>query len=73
MRAPQFDNSYDRPAMTGLGRMLSEARQARGVTLEQAERDTRIVRRYLAALEQEDFGAFPAEVYARGFLRSYGS
>ena len=58
---------------TGLGQMLSEAREARGLTLEQVERDTRIVRRYLVALEQEDLDVFPAEVYARGFLRSYAS
>jgi cytoskeleton protein RodZ len=55
----------------GIGAMLTEAREARGITLEQAERDTRIARRYLIALEREDFAAFPAEVYARGFLRSY--
>lgn len=55
----------------GIGAMLTEAREARGITLEQAERETRIARRYLIALEQEDFAAFPAEVYARGFLRSY--
>jgi cytoskeleton protein RodZ len=58
---------------TGIGHMLVDAREARKITLEQAERDTRIVRRYLIALESEDFAAFPAEVYARGFLRSYGS
>lgn len=57
----------------GIGALLTEAREARGITLEQAERDTRIARRYLIALEQEDFAAFPAEVYARGFLRSYAS
>jgi len=55
----------------GIGAMLTEAREARGITLDQAERETRIQRRYLVALEQEDFAVFPAEVYARGFLRSY--
>jgi hypothetical protein len=59
--------------MGDIGRMLTEARTTRGVTLEQAERETRIVRRYLVALEAEDFAAFPAEVYARGFLRSYAA
>jgi transcriptional regulator with XRE-family HTH domain len=52
---------------------LREAREARGISLEQAERETRIIRRYLVALEAEDLDAFPAEVYARGFLRSYAS
>jgi hypothetical protein len=59
--------------MMGIGARLTEAREARGVTLEQAERETRIIRRYLTALEEEDFGVFPAEVYARGFLRSYSA
>jgi cytoskeleton protein RodZ len=51
--------------------MLQRARQARGLTLEEVERDIRISRRYLAALENENFGLLPAPVYARGFLRTY--
>src|SRR3990170_6808885 len=54
-----------------LGETLQRARQARGITVEDAERATRIPRRYLEALEQENFSILPAPVYARGFLRSY--
>ena len=57
--------------MNELGTRLVRAREARGLTLEDAERDTRISRRYLQALEAEQFEAIPAPVYARGFLRSY--
>jgi cytoskeletal protein RodZ len=57
--------------MAELGNTLSRARRARGITLEDAERDTHVSRRYLQALEIEDFNAFPAPVYARGFLRTY--
>lgn len=57
--------------MGELGRLLTQARLARGLTLEAAERETRIARRYLEALEREDFSALPAPVFARGFLRSY--
>lgn len=57
--------------MNELGTRLARAREARGLTLEDAERDTRISRRYLQALEAEQFEAIPAPVYARGFLRSY--
>src|SRR3990170_5082774 len=53
-----------------LGETLQRARQARGITVEDAERATRIPRRYLEALEQENFAILPAPVYARGFLRS---
>ena len=57
--------------MTGIGERLVRARETRGLTLEDAERDTRISRRYLQALESEQFEIIPAPVYARGFLRSY--
>lgn len=57
--------------MGELGSTLRRAREARGLTLEDAERDTRISRRYLQALENEEFDVIPAPVYARGFLRSY--
>ncbi len=57
--------------MGELGSLLTRAREARGLTLEDAERDTRISRRYLQALESEQFEVIPAPVYARGFLRSY--
>src|SRR5205809_6165744 len=57
--------------MAELGARLVRAREARGLTIEDAERDTRISRRYLQALEAEQFDAIPAPVYARGFLRSY--
>ncbi len=55
----------------GIGQQLVQAREVSGRTLEDAERDTRISRRYLQALEDEQFELIPAPVYARGFLRSY--
>lgn len=55
----------------GIGEALIRAREARGRTLDDAERDTRISRHYLQALEDERFDLTPAPVYARGFLRSY--
>ncbi len=54
-----------------LGETLRRARLTKGTTLEDAERVTRIPRKYLEALELENFGILPAPVYARGFLRSY--
>jgi cytoskeletal protein RodZ len=65
---------YEKPAGAaagGLGRILSEARIARGFTLEDVERETRIARRYLEALEREEFSVLPAPVYCRAFLRTY--
>lgn len=57
--------------MPELGEILIRAREERGLTLDDAERDTRIARRYLEALEAEAFDVIPAPVFARGFLRSY--
>ena len=58
-------------ASAALGRILSETRIARGLTLDEVERDTRISKRYLEALEREEFDALPAPVYCRAFLRTY--
>ena len=57
--------------MPDLGKTLSQARISRGLTLEDCERDTRISKRYLDALEREDWKIFPAPVYSRAFLRTY--
>ena len=53
-----------------LGPSLAAARLAR-LELRDAELDTRIRTRYLAALEDEDFDALPGDAYAAGFLRTY--
>jgi len=59
------------PRLAVLGRILSEARISRGLTLDDVERETRIARRYLEALEHDEFDALPAPVYCRAFLRTY--
>jgi cytoskeletal protein RodZ len=57
--------------MGSLGETLRQARLNRGASLADAERETRIRRKYLEALEAEDYGALPATVYTRGFIRTY--
>ncbi len=54
-----------------LGSDLREAREGRDLTLEQAEKGTRIRARYLEALEQGNYSALPSAVQTRGFLRNY--
>jgi cytoskeleton protein RodZ len=56
-----------------IGRGLREERERLGLSLRQAEADTRIRARYLAALEDEQFDELPGEAYVRGFLRSYAA
>lgn len=59
--------------MAALGDILREAREARGISLFEAERDTKIRAKYLAALEDDNLTLLPGPVYARGFLRNYAS
>lgn len=58
--------------MESLGDKLRTAREEKGYSHEQVGRDTNIARRYLEALEAEDFAKFPGEPYLLGFLRNYG-
>lgn len=60
-------------ATTGVGSALRKARQTRGVTIDEASRDTRIRPELLRALEAEEFDRLLGEVYVRGALRSYSS
>jgi cytoskeletal protein RodZ len=59
------------PAGDRLADRLVAAREARGVDLLRAERETKIRRQYLAAMERGAWDEVPAGVYARGFLRNY--
>src|SRR5207245_7588531 len=60
-------------AMFMLGPALRDARLRRGLELEEVEEQTRISRRYLRALEEENFELLPGDAYATAFLRSYAA
>jgi cytoskeletal protein RodZ len=55
-----------------LGDKLKSTREAKGLSFDYVGRETNIARRYLEALEAEDFAKFPGEPYLLGFLRNYG-
>ena len=57
--------------MSDLARRLRHAREARGITLEEAERATRIRRRFLEAIDVGDFARLPDGPPARGFIKIY--
>ncbi len=57
--------------MQSLGSYLSELRAARGVSLEELARITRVGQPYLKALESEAFERLPAPVFTKGFIRAY--
>jgi cytoskeleton protein RodZ len=54
-----------------LGSLLREARETKGLSLEQAQDKTRINARFLAALEEGQFQTLPTPVHVRGYLRNY--
>jgi cytoskeleton protein RodZ len=57
--------------MESIGEKLRLAREKNNYTIEQVARDTHVAKRFLKALEDEDFATFPGETYAMGFLRNY--
>ncbi|MCL6448506.1 MAG: DUF4115 domain-containing protein [Armatimonadetes bacterium] len=54
-----------------IGETFKQARKERGLSLEEIAEKTKIRRRYLEAIEEENFGLLPGRVYVKGFLRSY--
>src|SRR5262245_37290037 len=54
----------------GVGSALRRARELRGITLDQAARDTKLRADQLSAAEAEDFMDPGGEVYARAVLRT---
>lgn len=57
--------------MDELGAILREAREMKGLTLAEAQEETRINARYLEALEAGEYALLPSPVHTRGFLRNY--
>ena len=59
--------------MNGLGAALRRARESHGLSVEEVAESTHINSFYLESLEDERLDVFPADVYGRGFLRSYAA
>lgn len=59
------------PAGERLGDRFLAAREAKGVDLLRVERETKIRRPHLAAMERGAWDELPVPVYARGFVRNY--
>lgn len=57
--------------MESLGKILKEARLKANVSIGQISRETKITKKYLEALENEEYSIFPGETYLKGFLKSY--
>ena len=57
--------------VTGLGDRLKEARTAKGYTLDDLQTITKIQKRYLEGIENEEFGSMPGSYYVRAFIKQY--
>jgi cytoskeleton protein RodZ len=58
-------------SMSDLGVRLREARELKGITLQQAEEVTHIRGGLLRALEEGRYQGLPGDVYGRGLVRNY--
>jgi cytoskeleton protein RodZ len=57
--------------MSSLGLYLRGLREAKGMSLDDIARSTRVGRRHLEALESDTFTELPAPVFVKGFIRAY--
>lgn len=58
-------------ALNGFGETLRQARTQKNLTLEEAAKDTFILKRHLQALEEENYEALPQATFAKGFATNY--
>lgn len=56
-----------------VGTILREAREAKGYSLADVERETSIRSRYLEAVENDEYDKTPGEVFVKGIIRNYGN
>lgn len=54
-----------------LGEFFSETRKEKGISVDEIVRDTNIPKRYLEAIEADNFDIFPGETYSMGFIANY--
>ncbi|MFN2746296.1 MULTISPECIES: helix-turn-helix domain-containing protein [unclassified Bacillus (in: firmicutes)] len=57
--------------MTELGNRLKEAREEKGMSLDDLQAATKIQKRYLTALEEGNYDVIPGKFYVRAFIKQY--
>jgi cytoskeletal protein RodZ len=60
-------------ALATIGAQLRQAREAEGLSIDEAARATRIRPLYLEELERGNLAQLPEPVYVRGFIQHYGN
>jgi cytoskeleton protein RodZ len=61
------------PLYSTVGELLRKARERKGLTIEEVNRQTRISLQVLSALEQDDLDTFESETYLKGFIKNYAT
>jgi cytoskeleton protein RodZ len=56
---------------SSIGQVLRDAREAQGMTLEEAAARLRLMQRQIVAMEADEFESLGQPVFARGFVRNY--
>jgi cytoskeletal protein RodZ len=59
--------------MKTVGDLLKNARLKHGLSLDQISTHTKIAKKYLAAIEDNDFHQLPPAAFSKGFLHTYAS
>jgi len=54
-----------------LGTLLQKARKNKGLTIDQIQEETKIRKKYLEAIENNDFDVLPGAVYLKVFVKGY--
>ncbi|WP_010093307.1 helix-turn-helix domain-containing protein [Ornithinibacillus scapharcae] len=55
----------------GIGARLREARESKDLSLDTLQDITKIQKRYLVAIEEENFSVLPGKFYAKAFIKEY--
>lgn len=58
--------------MQTIGQILKETREAKLYTLEDVEKQTKIRKELLMALERDDLSKLPPAIFIQGFIKNYG-
>jgi transcriptional regulator with XRE-family HTH domain len=59
--------------MAQIGSILRESRVRMGLSLKEVSESTKIRVKYLAALEDDDYGAIPGPTFVKAYLRTYAN
>jgi transcriptional regulator with XRE-family HTH domain len=70
MAEEEYGNQFE---AVSIGERLRQAREAKGLSLEDVANQTRIPIRHLQHIDREEWDALPAVTYCIGFVRSYAT